>query len=319
MLITSLRMEGLRFAPDLTLAELGRVVRVPAPPVGVAVADALSLLAATLSPGRFDTEAERLGLKLAESADACVLEDGLVVQAAFDDPGVVRSLLAPDSDGLIAIAVTIQLDPPLYGQLRTHALRDPRLAVALVEDGTLHIRVGWLFTRDRSVASISVFEVRLGSLPLPLVGSDRPLWLGDVLRAVGSRLGRVDSRPVAGSIAGRLMFASLSDDPVRREGARTLCGALGEPPFSLGRLELVRTERAVRACVGATLTDLRQYGPAALEAVALLEQVHVQRPDVLVVDALRDPSWVNWLASFTEGDDATLEQVFLIECPEGKV
>jgi hypothetical protein len=56
----------------------------------------------------------------------------------------------------------------------------------------------------------------------------------------------------------------------------------------------------------------RLLGPRADRALRLTEAALVRSPDVLVVEEATEPE-VAWLVSCVEGEDATLEQVWVVE------
>jgi hypothetical protein len=226
-------------------------------------------------------------------------------------------MLPVDGSRQITTTIGFELDPPLFGRLRQQAVRDPRLVTALSESPRATVKVGWLFTNDLLTASIAVLALAVGETPFPLTGTDRPPWLSGFLRDVGARFGRVSWGDTPGVVARRLLLAALSPDPDRRAKFRQLADALERPPFVLGHLELVRVGEQVEACFGPGLHRARQYGPAAAEALRLVEAVILEAPDVLVVEApgiaQGTPDEVRgWLSEHASGERATLEQVLVV-------
>ena len=171
MLVHGIRVAGLRDAEGFVRTDLGARVELSGGPEGVAVADALDLFAAGLVAGRIPTTLARLGI----SGEVEVLEeDGMPVQASWDDPWGARTLVAGDSARRITVWVEVIPDPPLFGQLREMAVREPRLVAGLSDSPRIAARVGWLFTKDWTAASIAVLEFRVGDMAFPASGPERP-------------------------------------------------------------------------------------------------------------------------------------------------
>jgi hypothetical protein len=322
MYLTSIRVTGLRGAEEFHATELDRVVELPTGPAGIAVADGLSLFAAALDGKRTAAIAVRLGLARRPEDVAVLEDDGFPTQLTVPDRFGVVPLLPPDGSRNVTITLDIELDPPLFGRLRALAVRDPRLVTALGAGARVMIKVGWLFTNDLVTASIAVLSVGVGETTFPITGSDRPSWLSGLLRDVGARFGRVGWDEPSEAVAQRLLTAALADDPERRSRYNTAAEQCGSQPFALGRLELVRSGDRVEATFGPKLLRARQFGPAAAEALRLIEAVVLDAPDVLVVEAAgiaqRTPELVRgWLSEHASGSAATLEQVIL--APGGSI
>jgi len=311
MYLTSLEIHGLRHVDGLVMPDLGQVVLLPPPPVGVAVADALTLVRATLEAGATEDALRRLAVIGPDEEVDLVREGGFVVQAAWSDPTGIAALVDPEAGRRLTVEVGLHLDPPLYGRLRELAVREPRLVTALGQGPSLGVKVGWLFTRDLCTASLSLLQVRVGQSAFP-TGGDRPGWLSAILPTVGGRFGRLDWQEGVHSIGTRLLEAALGPDPERRAAVGRTSEALAGPPFSLGELELVRLGDQVLPCFGKELTRVRQLGSAALAALRLVSAVCVDAPDVLVVEEAWDEGVRDWLEACTTGEAATLEQVVLV-------
>jgi hypothetical protein len=244
-------------------------------------------------------------------------EHGLPTQVWLSDIGGVSALVRVEETRNFTVYAEIEPDPPLFGRLRELAVRDPRLVTALGQSPTIRVKVGWLLSNDHTTAAIGLSEVGIGEVGFALASAERPAWLPGFLRDLGARFGRTDPGEPGGVVAARLLEASLSSDGNARRGFQRAADVLAGPPFSLGHLELVRVQGRLHACFGTELLRARQFGPAATEALRLVEAVYVNAPDVLVVEApgasVRDPATVReWLARATQGDDATLEQVILV-------
>ena len=311
MYVTSVHVQGFRNAEDFEATDLGRIVDLPAGPPGIAVADALLAFAGSLHPDRIGPVLTQLGL--VEGPPVVLVEDGLPIQVTLAEGFGVPSLLPPDGSRNLRVTVEVKLDPPLFGKLRQLAVRDPRLVTALGEGARIKIKVGWLFTTDHTVLSIALLGVSVGDTAFPIIGSERPVWLVELLHDIGSRFGRVKPASAA-TVVSRLLDAALSQDPERRSRYSRLAEALASPPFSLGRLEIVRSGNRLEPCFGTGLLRARQFGSAADEALVLTEAVLLDSPDVLIIEAPgianRDPAAVRgWLSAHADGDRATLEQV----------
>ncbi|MCO4744274.1 MAG: hypothetical protein KC912_05760 [Proteobacteria bacterium] len=314
MLVTGIRVAGLRDADGFVKTELESRVELDSGPSGVAVADALDLFSAGLNATRVEGVLNTLGI--AVGPVELVLEDGLPVQASWEGGEGARALLAGDAARRITVWVEVAPDPPLFGQLRELAVREPRLVAALGNNPRIAIKVGWLFTKDLTTASIAVLEIKVGDLGFPSAGPERAKWAPRLLRQLGQRFSRVQQRD-GRAIAERMLEASLSADSDVRDAYQRAAEALGDKPFSLGQLHLVRVGDTLLPCFGHELRRARQFGPAADEALRLVEAVFLDAPDVLIVEApgaLQGDAGevVEWLHGRTEGNDATLEQVVLV-------
>jgi hypothetical protein len=116
----------------------------------------------------------------------------------------------------------------------------------------------------------------------------------------------------------RLLRVATGSNSERRQSLQRASKALSKAPFYIGALELVSVGDAVVPTFGPDLVRARRLGPAALHSLALVEQVFVEQPDVLIVDGagagFRRPNAVRkWVEGRTDGEDATLEQVFFTD------
>jgi len=293
------------------------VVDLPPGPEGVAVADALTLLSASLDGERLKGALVRLGLCHPADDPGIIEELGLPTQVWLSDVAGVNALVNVEETRTFTVYVEVEPDPPLFGRLRELAVRDPRLVTALGQSPTVRVKVGWLLSNDHTMVAIGLSEVGIGEVGFSLASAERPMWLPGLLRDLGGRFGRPDPAEPEGALVARLLEAQLSGDPSLRRGFAKVADAVAAPPFSLGRLELVRTEGRVHACFGEQLLRARQFGPSAVEALRTVMAVYLSAPDVLILDApgasTREPAAVReWLAGATEGDGATLEQVIVV-------
>jgi len=265
-------------------------------PAGPA-ADGLALLAGALDPSRAEESVRLLGWGESTRAER---------EVALENPSAVRRVLAEGPRPQITIEVVIRPDPPLYGRLRDAVLRDPQLAEGLGE-GTLTVRVGWLFTPDCAFASLDLLGVALGSVPVPL--QDRPPWVDSVLLDVGGRLGFVDWRTPLSTVAEELREGLLAPDISRREGARRALAASADSPLSVP-LEIIDGAQ-VELAVGPELQPLHWRGPRGAGIARLVHGVFISQPDVLVVLEPVSADLQQWLSAQLDGDEATLEQVLV--------
>ncbi len=167
MYIRSIATEGLRALTAFEAPDLGRVVRVSGTPPGrTALADALSIVLGSLTLEDCATTATQLGLGRGCEVRGETFPEEVVVQR----PEVARCLVGQERT--IRVRVELVLDPPQYGALRTHALRDPRLVRALGAAGAPRGRAGGgVFTRAGSMTITMqtrlkklIKEVRLRSI-----------------------------------------------------------------------------------------------------------------------------------------------------------
>lgn len=315
MRLTSLHVEGLRAADgvDLPRSQLDptrAVVDLPPGPQGVALLDAMQMVAATCHPQH--TIPALMALGVAPSADAVErLDEELLPVQVHVQGGDAGALIDPDRSRTARIKASFELDPPLFGQLRQHAVRDPRLVNALSE-ATLSLTIGWMWTTDATTTSIGLLALAVGGTGFPATGSDRPAWIPDLLHVVGERIRRVPALSEV-ALAARLHEASLSPDPEIRRRLERVRLAMARAPFSLGALELVRLGEQIRPCFGDRLLRARQLGPAAVSALNLATTVLLDQPDILLAEApaahLDKDAVSEWLREQVDGEAPVLEQV----------
>ena len=306
MFVTRIEADGLRHAPRLS--GLDRTPSLPAPPAAVAVADALRLFTVAVDPSRA-TSLRPLGW-VGASTEPLHDDDTQRVDMLLGLlPGAVRRSLEPDVRS-VAVDVSMAPDPPLYGRLREHAVRDPRLVTALGQEAELHVKAGWLLTSDRASASPDLLGARMGDVSFPLAGKERPAWLLPLLVDLVARIAVVDPDEPLGAVTDRLFAAAISHRSEPRRAWARAAAALSAPPFDLPTPEWVTVDDGLTLAFGEHLLAPRQLGRRAAEAVRLVEATIVRAPDVLVVPMELPDDVVAWLHAHTDGDEATLEQVF---------
>lgn len=290
---------------------MGAHVVLPPAPAGMAIGDGIALVAGALGADRTLSVLRRCGA-LADDPEL-ILDDRRFPEQVVDlDPVGVDALLDPESGRRVILTARVTLDPPLFGQLREESMRDPKMLAALGEDPSVLVRVGWLFTQDLTAVSIGILEVRVAKTAFPTGRSERPLWMDRLLKSIGARLGGMGGERTESDLAERLLAASLSPDPGVRHGYARLADCMVHPPFGLGRLELLRGKTGAAAAFGEGLVRARQLGPRALRALRLAEAALIRCPDVLVVEDSAAAPWSDWLVGLTTGEEATLEQVWIL-------
>ncbi len=304
MYVTRLRIEGLRDAPE-ELGDLSRVASLPSGLARCAVADALALLSAALDPAQLP------GLDtLGWGAFAIPSEPDHPVEGL--DPVEVGSALSEGTEN-VTVEAELHVGPPVVGQLRRHALRDPRMVTALGQRPALSLKVGWLFSVDRTIASPSVLGLRVGEVAFETLGKDRPVWLPRLLVDLAGRFARTTPLESVASVTQRALDASLSPDPRIRACWQRLASSLQSPPFSLPEPLIVQQAGRSQLVFGPRLSRIRQIGRGALDHLRLLEAALVGRPDVLVIDESLSPAVARWFAQLPEGAQAPIEQIWISE------
>lgn len=311
MRITFFRVEGLRHAHEWEASDLGAHVVLPAAPAGMAIGDGIALMAGALGGPRTLAVLARCGAT-ADDPELILDDRRFPEQVVGLDPVGVDALLDDESGRKVIVSARMTLDPPLFGQLREESMRDPKMLAALGEDPSVLVRVGWLFSQDLRAVSIGVLEVQVAQTAFPTGRSERPQWMDRLLRSIGERLGGMGGERTEAELAERLLTASLSPDPDMRRGFARVAESMIHPPFSLGRLELLRGVNGAAAAFGDGLVRARQLGPRAVRALRLAEAALIRCPDVLVVEDSAAAPWSDWLVELTTGEDATLEQVWTL-------
>ena len=305
MYLTRIVATGLRNTPHQ--ADLGRTSPLPPLPGAAGLGDALRLFAVALAPARWP-ELGTLGW-VGPHTEPLTDDDtqqidmllGLVPDA------VDRTVDGPDRT--VSVDVSISPDPPLYGRLREHAVRDPRMVTALGQQAELRVKAGFLLTADRSGATPDLLGVRIGDVSFPLSGKDRPAWLMPLLADLAGRIWVLDLAEPIGDVLERMYTHAASHRAEERARWAAAAAALQRAPFGLPAPAWMRTRAGMRLAFGDDLVPLRHLGRAAVDAVRLVEAALVRAPDLLVVPEPLPEEVTTWLHGCTEGDDASLEQV----------
>lgn len=300
MYITSVRARGFADLDDFTAHDLGRVVTIAGPtPQTTALGDALQLAFAALSPLALLDLLERWDLGSAEEPPE-VLGEPFPDQATWVDAGAARAIVGPDRT--LQVEVDLHLDPPLYGELRQQAAREPRLVTALASGGQLRLGVGALFNRSLDAVALSIDRIAVGDVPIS--EADRVRWADRLLRRVAARLHRF--RPGATGAAAALAALTSRD---RLDAYEAWSHALlPDGP----RLRVV-TGPGGKTGILADERPLARWGRRVQEQAALAAAVHLERADILWAETDLDA-----LGAAVIGASSPLEQVFVVR-PNGEL
>ena len=308
MLLTRLHASGLALPVDFQV--LDAATKWPRAPDASVAADALTIWRAGLVGGDAALVLTELGWEVAAPAfDAFDLEDPSYEPSDDDvwdvDAAEVDPVLAIGG-GDVQVDVSVAPDPPLYGRLREHAVRDPRLVTALGQEAELHVKVGLRHLRGGGSVSLDVLGARIGDVAFPIVGKERPHWLLPFLGTVARRVRRLDlSQPPPWPA---MLASGLSRDPEQQQRWQRALSAL-EEDFGLPRPRLVLEHGTPGLVFGDAHWPSRLLDRAGRDALHLVSVCFLEQPDVLVsVDPLPE-AHRTWLDARTEGDDAVLEQV----------
>ncbi len=233
--------------------------------------------------------------------------DGLPSGVEGLSPDAVTTVVEDGTPRRVIVEAECVLDPPMYGDLRQYALRDPALALGLTGKATVTVRIGWLFSRDGMSAAPAVHALMVGDAAVAPTGSERPVWLVDVL----SRLGRKIQRGAEDGeerLATRLADALLS--PIAEMRQRADRASRAGRDIGIGVLSVVRRDGHLALGCGPDLTPPRRVGADALRAIRIVLDAIIDAPDVLVVDDV-PASARRWLGALPETDRAPVEQVWM--------
>jgi hypothetical protein len=312
MLLAGIEVDGLRHGESVRLEELGNLVDLPAGTAGIAILDGLAFWAGGLSVASLKAMLPTLGLSIAEDEQAVIEEKGLPAQVLIGDPSAVRSVLADGEPRKVVVSADVDLDPPLFGTLRAHAARYPRLVAALGQHPSVRVKVGWLFNRDCSAASITVHSVHIGETDFAV--HDGEPWLLQLLSALGSRFARIQ-RPREEAHAGAWLASyGLSEQADRRSRYEACAAQLTEPAFGVEQLSIIADRGAFYPGFTREMSRARQVGGQALSALTLVGECFLTRPDVLLVDCAAGAGVGirPWLEQVLSADNAPIEQVFWV-------
>ncbi len=310
MRLSAITLEGLAGASTLAREGFEAVHAQAAGPESGALADGLSLLRAALDPERTLGEVRRLGLGTSESAT--LISDGAVEQVEQLDPAGVADLIADSTHRHLTVEAAFAPDPLLFRTLRDLAAREARLTTALGQGGQIRVRVGWLFNRSGTHASVSVLSLQVGDERFTTTRTDRPAWVPALLVDMSRRVHRVDTTMDEAALALAWQAALLAPDRARRGHAEQALASLAKEPFNLEGASLVLREGRPRLGFGPKLLSARAVGAHALLAARWAYAAYVERPDVLVVDHAGPSGAVEWWRALVDASGAPIEQVVFV-------
>jgi len=306
MYIVSIDVRGLRDLPRFATGDLQRVVTLAGPgPQVTALGDAIELGMAALSWQALQRLCRRWGL-IAQDAVLEHEDDGLPDAVADTDPDAAVALLDPGGQRAVKVELQLALDPPLFGQLRELAVREPRVVTALSARPTVTLSVGALFTSTHDALAITLHGVSVGEQPFPVHGPERPAWLDRFLRSLRRRFHRFD---VTDDLPAELLAAATSR--ARHADYRRWQAAL-KPDGPM-----LRAARGVGDTPMVLADDLpiRRLGHAGEVRARLAAAIHLSQADVVWAEP---GGAVELLRQAVEGDASPLEQVFCV-CPDGEL
>ena len=297
MFITAVSVRGFADLIHFELRGLGRMVELRgSDPACTALGDAIQMLFAALDETHLRTLLERWEL-LGPNEEAEITGEPFPDQATWCDGQAARALIPPGPDRHLRIEAEIELDPILYGHLRSEATRDPRLVIGLSENGRIKIEVGLLFANSFDALAIHIQRFEVGNQAFSLNTSDRPMWLNPFLRRLAGRFHRHDPQK---TVAETALQAATSSSQYQTYTAWQDC--LGQ-------------EHKLRAARGAGDTPiilegdlpLRRWGIHTVQKVRLGASIHLSGADI--VWAEHGPDFLEHTVS---GPASPLEQVFCI-------
>ncbi len=311
MHIRGFRVEGLAGLERIETRDLGRVVRVGGPPrARGALAAALDLGLAVFSPADARAAAERVGWAPTEVDED---EHGRPVQLTLGRPSAVAPLVETGEPSALRVGLDLALDPPQLDLLRRAALRQPELGAAVMANAPLVLHVGWMFTKDSSVASVALLSARLGDLSVSLV--EPPDWFTKLTAGLAGRFGRRGALQVDPAA---IAAAQRSPDAQAQARFRAFEEALAARPFH-HEVAVVDHGDTLALALRPELTPLDVAGASVTDDVGLVAAVHLMDREVLLLDApftrASGRSRRTWLTRQVEGEGSVLEQLFLADVP----
>ena len=324
MLLHSLTAQGLRDANELEMTALGPVVELPAGASGIAVLDALTFWAAALDPDACRELLPTLGLTMVPPGSApdevppLLVENGLPVQVALADGKAAGLLLTAAEPCRVTVEVDLVLDPPMFGRLREHAVRSPMLVAALGQHPSVTVKVGWLFSRDRTLASITVHAVQIGETSFPMHEAER--WLIELLGTIGRRVARLGVARSEADMGAWLAAYQLSASRELRDRFAACAQTLSGAPFHLDELSLIADKGCFYPSFTPSIYRARQLGLGAMDALELVALLMLERPDIVLADgsSVGFPGQAQlraWLTELLAEDGAPIEQIFWMGAP----
>jgi hypothetical protein len=301
--IVSIQARGFRDLPSASIDHCSRWMRLRGPgPATTALGDAVELGFAALSNAALARLALRWGL-ITENATPPEDDHAFPDQLDHCDPIAARALVASDAKRSLNVDLELHLDPPLFGQLRELAAREPRVVTALSERPTIRISVGALFTTTFDALAIHLDDFSVGDQRFPTHGKDRPPWLDRFLRGLRGRFHRFD---LGDDAPGQLLHAATSRDEHDAYLAWQSALAPDGP-----QLRIARGPEDQPVLLGDGL-PLRRHGQVGLDRASLAAAIHLSHADILWAES-DDPL----LQAAVESSPSPLEQVFSVSASGG--
>jgi len=300
MYVRSLRILGLADLPEFNASDLGRQVTIKGPSrEATAVGDGLSLLFAALSEDGLQRLLVRWGL-IQSHGDAEIEKEGTPIQAIWSDKRLAESLVSDHTYRKIQVEAELVLDPPLCTELRSHAAREPRLAVGIGADQTVQIGVSAFFGQSWDVMSISVQSLVIGGERFATASAERTAWLNWLLDALGERFISHDETDQHAESALASMTSANEGEHRAYQHWEVLMGAR----YPKSRVARHGDKGAVFL---AEDRPLGRWGPEALRLAQQLTSASLCGADVM---------WLGEdgqdLTALTEGENASLEQLWIV-------
>lgn len=306
MYVRSLSINGLADLPSFRADELGRQVSIRGyGPAASAVGDGLALIFAALSERALCHLLLRWGLVQAP-AEAEVTVEGLPVQATWSDRRLAKSIVSDHGSRTVRARAEVLLDPPLATRLRSHAAREPRLAVGLDGAPTVNIEVSAFFGASWDVLSISVQSVIIGGERFPIATNERAPWMSWLLKTLGERFVSHDETREFASKA----LASLISPAADRHAPTRQWQKLA--PVHLGHVRVAQLDSG-RAIFLSDDRPLSRHGATAVRTLEQSVTATMMGADVMWLGAPEGE-----LERLTEGDESPLEQLWTVSS-EGSI
>lgn len=304
MYIVSAQVRGFRDLPSATITDCARLMRLAGPgPTTTALGDAIELGFAALSHDGLHRLARRWGL-VPEQLPPDDTEPGFPDALDWCDPIAAKAIVDPAAGRALRVELELHLDPPLFGQLRDLAGREPRVVTALATRPTIRLSVGALFTSTYDALAVHLQGFSVGEQAFPVHGKERPAWLDRFLRGLRGRFHRFD---LSDDAPAQLLEAATSREAhasyLRWQAALGPEGPALRVARGVGDLPMV---------LGDDL-PMRRFGQAGLDRAMLAAAIHLSGADIVWAES-DDPM----LHDAVRTDPSPLEQVFSVG-PSGDV
>ena len=297
---------GLADLPEFHASDLGRQVSIQGPSrQATAIGDGLSIVFAALSESGLQRLLLRWGLT-DHKEEIDVEKEGTPVQATWPDRTLAQSLVDDHTQRKIQVEAELVLDPPLCTELRSHAAREPRLAVGLGANQTVKIVVSAFFGQSWDVMSISVHSLIIGEERFATSTAERSPWLTWLLRTIGQRfISHDETTDHAIQTLSKLTSAHEGDHRAYQRWRELM-----STQYPASRAAKHGTEDAMFI---ADDRPLDRWGPQAIRLAKQLASATLNGADVMWIGEKGEAS-----NDLTSGDDAPLEQLWTVH-PSGTI